>query len=77
MYQARTYLKTCDIGAEERSELAAAALSTALVAHLVVEDVWLHLDAFINVAMLQLNEASRDGGDVALLVGECDATSTL
>lgn len=72
-----THLKTCNVGAEERRKFATAALSTALVTHLIVENVRLHLNAFVNVAMLQLNEASRDSGDVTLLVGECNATSTL
>lgn len=71
------HLKTCDVGAEERRKLATAALSTALVAHLIVQNVWLHLDALINIAMLQLNEASRNGSDIALLVGECNATGAL
>lgn len=34
-------------------------------------------DSFVNLAVLQLNETSGDGGDVALLVGEGDPASSL
>lgn len=63
-------LKAGDVGAEEGSELAAAPLPLALVAHLVVEHVGLDLDPLVDVAVLQLHEARADGGDVALLVAE-------
>lgn len=36
-----------------------------------------YLDALVDVSMLQLHEASGDGRDVRLLVGECHATRAL
>ena len=34
--------------------------------------IWttVHLDSFVDLAMLELDKAGGDGGDVALLVGE-------
>lgn len=61
-------LKTGDVSAEERRELPPAAAALALVAHLVVQDIWLHLHPLVDVVVLQLDESSADGGDVALLV---------
>lgn len=72
-----TNLKASDVSTKEWCKLATAALSAALVAHLIVENVWLDFNTLVDVAMLQLNEAGRDGGDVTLLVGESHATSTL
>lgn len=61
-------LKTSDVSAEERSELPPASAALALIAHLVVQDIWLHLHPLVDVIVLQLDESSADGGDVALLV---------
>lgn len=72
-----TYLKAGDVGAEEGSELAPAALALALIAHLVVQDVRLDLDPLVDVAVLQLHEARADGGDVALLVAKRHAAGAL
>jgi hypothetical protein len=52
-------------------------LTLALVTHLIVEYVRFDLDTLVNVAVLQLNETSRNGGNVALLVRKGDTASTL
>jgi len=70
-------LQTGDVGAEEGGELAAASRALALVTHLVVQHVRLHLHPLVDVAVLQLHEARRDGSDVALLVAERHATRAL
>lgn len=70
-------LQTGDIGAEERRKLAATSRTLALIAHLIVEDIRLDLDTLVDLAVLQLHEAGRDGRDVALLVGEGHAAGSL
>lgn len=73
----KTNLKASDVSTEEWCKLATATLSATLVAHLIVENVRLDFNTLVDVAMLQLNETGRDGSNVALLVGESHATSTL
>lgn len=73
----QTYLKTSDISAEERRKLATATLTATFVTHLVIQNVRLDFNALINVSMLQLNEASRDGCNIALLVRESNSASAL
>lgn len=65
-----THLKTSYVGAEIGRVFAAAQLPLALVAHLVVQHVGLHLHPLINVHMLQLHEPGGDRRYVALLVRE-------
>ena len=60
-------LKTGDICAEKRGEFAGTAAAGALVAHLVVQNVRLHLHPLVDVAVLKLNETRRNCSDVALL----------
>lgn len=71
------YLQTSHIRAEELCKFATTSLALALIAHLIVQHVWLHLDTFVNVAMLQLHKARRNRSDVALLVRKCYAAGTL
>lgn len=61
-------LETRDVGAKERSELPSAARALAFVTQLIVQDIRLHLHPLVDVIVLQLDEASADGCDVALLV---------
>ncbi len=70
-------LQTGDVRAEVGRKLAPAPGALTLVADLVVEDVGLDLHPFLNVGMLQLHEASTDGGNVALLVGEGNSAGAL
>lgn len=70
-------LQAGDVGTEEGGKLAPTACPLALVAHLVVQDVRFDLHPFVDVIVLQLNEASADGSDVALLIGEGHTASSL
>jgi len=70
-------LQTGHIRAEERGEFATATLTLALIAHLIVQDIGLHLHPLVNVAMLQLHKSGRDGRNVALLIREGHTASTL
>lgn len=63
-------LQAGHVGAEERSKLPPAARALALIAQLVIQDIWLHFHPFINLPVLQLNKAGTDGCNVALLIGE-------
>jgi hypothetical protein len=58
-------------------ELAAASGALALVAQLVVQHVGLHLHSLVDLAVLELDEPSANGGDVALLVREGDSAGAL
>jgi hypothetical protein len=75
--QLHTHLQTCNVGTKERSKFATAPLTLTLVTHLIVEYVRFDLNAFINIAVLQLNETGRYGGNVALLVRKGDTAGTL
>jgi hypothetical protein len=70
-------LQASDIGAKEGREFATATLTLTFIAHLIVEDVRLHFNTLVNVIVLQLNEASGNGSDVALLIRKCHTTSAL
>ena len=47
--------------------------------HKLILMIWttVHLDSFVDLAMLELDKAGGDGGDVALLVRESNPSSAL
>jgi hypothetical protein len=51
-YGRDAHLKANDVGTEERSKLSIATLSTAFIAHLIIENVWLYFDTFVNITVL-------------------------
>lgn len=65
-------LKACDIGAEERRKFTTASRTLAFVTHLVIQDIRLDLHPLVDVVVLQLDESSADGRNVALLIRESD-----
>jgi len=65
-------LQTGFVGAEEWS-----IESTAVIAHLIIQHVWLDLDALKVSLVLHEGVLLSNGSKVALLAGEEDSTSSL
>lgn len=72
-----TYLKTRDVSAEKWRKFTATSLSLTFIAHLVIQNIWLHFDPFINVSMLQLYKSSRYCRNVTLLVRKSNTSGAL
>jgi len=66
-------LQAGDVSAKERGEFSAAFVALAFVAHLIVQNVRLNFDSFIDFAVLQLHESCANGRDIALRVAESDS----